>query len=157
MLTSNKGFEEWGEAFGDEVMAGALIDRLVHHCHLVTIRGSSYRMRQHTEIWQTLHAVADDAPAPPVRRWRRSEARSLIDLSDFHRQWTASLGQGSLTSDAKCSAALALHRSAYDSACENTSMIVASLSSVLLTLVMPDASCLAAWRRSETFHPCESW
>jgi DNA replication protein DnaC len=31
---SNKGFEEWGEVFGDEVMAAALIDRLVHHCHL---------------------------------------------------------------------------------------------------------------------------
>jgi len=33
VLTSNKGFEEWGEIFGDEVMAAALIDRLVHHCH----------------------------------------------------------------------------------------------------------------------------
>ena len=43
VLTSNKGFEEWGEVFGDEVMAAALIDRLVHHCHLVTVRGNSYR------------------------------------------------------------------------------------------------------------------
>ena len=41
VLTSNKGFEEWGEIFGDDVMAAALIDRLVHHCHLVTIRGNS--------------------------------------------------------------------------------------------------------------------
>jgi DNA replication protein DnaC len=57
VLTSNKGFEDWGEVFGDEVMAAALIDRLVHHCHLVTIRGNSYRMRQHTELWQTLHAA----------------------------------------------------------------------------------------------------
>jgi DNA replication protein DnaC len=32
------------------VMAAALIDRLVHHCHLVTIRGNSYRLRQHTEL-----------------------------------------------------------------------------------------------------------
>jgi hypothetical protein len=38
-LTSNKGFEEWGEVFGDEVMATALVDRLVHHCHLFTIWG----------------------------------------------------------------------------------------------------------------------
>jgi hypothetical protein len=51
VLTSNKGFEEWGDIFGDDVMAAALIDRLVHHCHLVTIRGNSYRMRQHTELW----------------------------------------------------------------------------------------------------------
>lgn len=32
---------------GDEVMAAALIDRLLHHCHIVTIRGNSYRMREH--------------------------------------------------------------------------------------------------------------
>jgi len=71
VLTSNKGFEEWGEIFGDEVMAAALIDRLVHHCHLVTIRGNSYRMRQHTELWQTLHAPADSEPASRRRRGRQ--------------------------------------------------------------------------------------
>src|SRR5919201_4020064 len=49
LLTSNKGFEDWGEVFGDEVMAAALVDRLVHHCHIVNIRGNSYRMRQHAE------------------------------------------------------------------------------------------------------------
>ena len=38
----NKGFDEWGEAFGDDVMAGALIDRFVHHCHIVNICGNSY-------------------------------------------------------------------------------------------------------------------
>jgi hypothetical protein len=38
----NKGFDEWGEAFGDDVMAGALIDRVVHHCHIVNICGNSY-------------------------------------------------------------------------------------------------------------------
>ncbi|MDP9348918.1 MAG: IS21-like element helper ATPase IstB [Gemmatimonadota bacterium] len=51
VLTSNKGFEEWGEIFGDEVMAAALIDRLLHHCHIVNIRGNSYRMRHHAELW----------------------------------------------------------------------------------------------------------
>src|SRR5688572_26130615 len=73
VLTSNKGFEEWGDIFGDDVMAAALIDRLVHHCHLVTIRGNSYRMRQHSELWQTLHAPQD--PEPVARRRRpRQEA-----------------------------------------------------------------------------------
>jgi len=47
VLTSNKGFEEWGEVFGDEVMAAALIDRLLHHCHIVNIRGNSFRLRHH--------------------------------------------------------------------------------------------------------------
>jgi hypothetical protein len=74
VLTSNKGFDKWGEVFGDDVMAAALIDRLVPHCHLFTIRGNSCRMRQHSVLWQTLHA----------RRPRRPEARPLVDLSDFH-------------------------------------------------------------------------
>ena len=50
VLTSNKGFEEWGSVLGDEVMAAALIDRLLHHCHIVKIRGNSYRMREHQNL-----------------------------------------------------------------------------------------------------------
>jgi DNA replication protein DnaC len=60
VLTSNKGFEEWGEVFGDDVMAAALIDRILHHCHIVNIRGNSYRMRQHTELWQALRQSAEE-------------------------------------------------------------------------------------------------
>ena len=55
ILTSNKTFEEWGEIFGDEVMAAALIDRLLHHCHIVNIRGNSYRLRHHADLRSTLH------------------------------------------------------------------------------------------------------
>jgi len=69
VLTSSKGFEEWGEIFGDDVMASALIDRLVHHCHIVNIRGNSYRMRQHADLQQLLHPT--DCPTP--RRGRRRE------------------------------------------------------------------------------------
>lgn len=54
VLTSNKSFEEWGAILGDEVMAAALIDRLLHHCHLVNIRGNSYRMREHIDVVQGL-------------------------------------------------------------------------------------------------------
>jgi len=53
VLTSNKGFEEWGTIFGDEVMAAALIDRLLHHCHVVSIRGNSYRLRHQHDLWRT--------------------------------------------------------------------------------------------------------
>ena len=52
-LTSNKGFEEWGGVLDDEVMAAALIDRLVHHCHIVNIRGNSYRMKDHQNLLQS--------------------------------------------------------------------------------------------------------
>jgi DNA replication protein DnaC len=58
VLTSNKSFEEWGEVLGDEVMAAALIDRVLHHCHLVNIRGNSYRMREHADLWQSLAPAA---------------------------------------------------------------------------------------------------
>lgn len=79
VLTSNKSFEEWGEIFGDEVMAAALIDRLLHHCHIVNIRGNSFRMRQHTELWKQLHHVNDgdsaSASSPP-RRTRRKELQT---------------------------------------------------------------------------------
>ena len=53
VLTSNKGFEEWGHVLGDEVMAAALIDRLLHHCHIVNIRGNSYCMREHQHWLRT--------------------------------------------------------------------------------------------------------
>ena len=57
VLTSNKGFEEWGHVLGDEVMAAALIDRLLHHWHIVNIRGNSYRMREH-QHW--LRSASDE-------------------------------------------------------------------------------------------------
>ncbi len=75
VLTSNKGFEEWGEVFGDDVMAGALIDRLVHHCHIVNIRGNSYRMRTHSELQPLLRPAPPPTPTPQ-RRTRRQEART---------------------------------------------------------------------------------
>lgn len=75
VLTANKGFDDWGEIFGDAVMASALIDRLVHHCHIVNIRGNSYRMRHHVELQQRLHGHPEppDQP-PPKRRHRGREA-----------------------------------------------------------------------------------
>ena len=77
VLTSNKSFEEWGEIFGDEVMAAALIDRLLHHCHIVNIRGNSFRMRQHTDLWKQLHPLPEgdsaSASSPKRRTPRKKE------------------------------------------------------------------------------------
>lgn len=72
VLTSNKGFEQWGEILGDDVMASALIDRLVHHCHIISIRGNSYRMRDHAELRQALYPQPDDRAVK--RAPRRPEA-----------------------------------------------------------------------------------
>jgi DNA replication protein DnaC len=68
VLTSNKSFAEWGEVFGDEVMAAALIDRLVHHCHLVNIRGNSYRMRQHADLRSALTPRDDGGDHTTTKR-----------------------------------------------------------------------------------------
>lgn len=49
IITSNKTFDEWGNIFWDSILASAILDRIVHHCHLVLIKGESYRMREQTE------------------------------------------------------------------------------------------------------------
>lgn len=46
ILTSNKGFAEWGEVVGDPVVATAILDRLLHHSHILNIRGESYRLKE---------------------------------------------------------------------------------------------------------------
>ncbi len=66
--TSNKGFEEWGRILGDEVMAAALLDRLLHRCHIVNIRGNSYRTRRHAELSKAIHPLGTRTdPASSIR------------------------------------------------------------------------------------------
>ena len=50
ILTSNRGFAEWGDIFGDSVVATALLDRLLHHAVVIQIEGSSYRLREHADL-----------------------------------------------------------------------------------------------------------
>jgi DNA replication protein DnaC len=45
IVTSNKPFSAWGEIFGDEVTATAMIDRLVHHAEILSLKGDSYRLK----------------------------------------------------------------------------------------------------------------
>jgi len=46
LVTSNRSVVEWGTVFGDPVVATAILDRLLHHCSVITIRGDSYRLRE---------------------------------------------------------------------------------------------------------------
>lgn len=46
LVTSNRAVGEWGTVFGDPVVATAILDRLLHHSHVITIRGDSYRLRE---------------------------------------------------------------------------------------------------------------
>jgi len=77
ILTSNRGFAEWGEIFGDPVVATALLDRLLHHAVVVQIEGSSYRLREHAALVpENLRARPNSHDTePPHRRGRpRKEA-----------------------------------------------------------------------------------
>ena len=77
VLTSNKGFEDWGGVLGDEVMAAALIDRLLHHCHIVNIRGNSFRMRQHADLSKALLTHTDEETKPSPKKRRRTRKETL--------------------------------------------------------------------------------
>ena len=45
IVTSNKPFGRWGEVFGDDIVAAAMIDRLVHHAEVIALKGDSYRLK----------------------------------------------------------------------------------------------------------------
>ena len=81
ILTSNRGFAEWGDVFGDPVVATALLDRLLHHAVVIQIEGSSYRLRQHADLvperLRSRAPITPPAAQPPRRRGRPPKNRSL--------------------------------------------------------------------------------
>ncbi len=74
ILTSNRGFAEWGQVFGDPVIATALLDRLLHHAVVVHIEGSSYRMRQHADLFPQIQRSNTALADAPRRRGRPPKA-----------------------------------------------------------------------------------
>lgn len=54
IMTSNKSFGEWEEIFGDPIIATAILDRLLHHSHVVNIKGNSYRLKEHKQRKEVL-------------------------------------------------------------------------------------------------------
>jgi DNA replication protein DnaC len=70
ILTSNRGFAEWGDIFGSPVVATALLDRLLHHAIVVQIEGASYRLRQHADLIPENLRVRPPAPPQPSHRRR---------------------------------------------------------------------------------------
>jgi DNA replication protein DnaC len=82
ILTSNRGFAEWGEIFGDRVIAAALLDRLLHHAVVVQIEGNSYRLREHAALMpenlKTAVAAKEQRMGRPRGRPPRQEVRSAI-------------------------------------------------------------------------------
>ena len=80
ILTSNRGFAEWGEVFGDPVVATALLDRLLHHAQVIQIEGNSYRLRQHAYLLpENLRSNAPITPPPMKPRRGRPPKRRNDD------------------------------------------------------------------------------
>lgn len=86
LVTSNRSIGEWGTVFGDAGVATAILDRLLHHSHVITIRGDSYRLRERRRTGLLkAPAIASSVPqyrhdlelaqmgpqAPPARRAAR--------------------------------------------------------------------------------------
>lgn len=85
ILTSNRGFAEWGEIFGVSVVATALLDRLLHHAVVFQIEGSSYRLREHADLVPE-HIRTEPiqpAPIPPTLR-RRGRPPKNGDVDPAH-------------------------------------------------------------------------
>ena len=89
LITSNRSVGEWGEVFGDVVVATAILDRLLHHSHVLTITGESFRLRGEASCGrpQALGADAsrpaaedDMSMRPPASRRVRTPAIALALL-----------------------------------------------------------------------------
>ena len=63
LITSNRPVSEWGEVFGDAVVATAILDRLLHHSHVLTITGESYRLREKRRAGALKIPVSEPAAA----------------------------------------------------------------------------------------------
>ena len=86
ILTSNRGFAEWGEVFGDPVVATALLDRLLHHAVVIQIEGSSYRLRTHADLVpehiRSNALIQPPAVTPPPKRRGRPPKNGVTDHSN---------------------------------------------------------------------------
>jgi len=80
ILTSNRGFAEWGDIFGDPVVATALLDRLLHHAVVIQIEGASYRLRQHADLVpEHVRSKALITPPPAGKRRGRPPGKANAD------------------------------------------------------------------------------
>ena len=52
IMTSNRPLEEWGKLLSDVPTAGAILDRFLHHAHVIAITGKSYRVKEATVVGQ---------------------------------------------------------------------------------------------------------
>jgi len=73
LITTNQRVSEWGTVFGDEVLATAILDRLLHHSHTLMITGESYRLREKRRSGLFRSGLAAVAPEPEEPQRKRVE------------------------------------------------------------------------------------
>ncbi len=73
ILTSNKSYGEWGDVFADQVLAAAILDRLLHFSTTVSIRGQSYRLREKRKAGVFQDFSEPEEPTPDATR-KKSKA-----------------------------------------------------------------------------------
>src|SRR5512144_193895 len=81
MITSNRSVGDWGTVFGDPVVATAILDRLLHHSHVVTIRGDSYRLREKLRPDQRSYGATDGRAWVKVRGPTSEPGDRVMEIS----------------------------------------------------------------------------
>ena len=109
LITTNQVVTQWGTVFGDEVLAAAILDRLLHHSHTLMIQGESYRLRQkkragllgRTSFAAKNAGVCDVTPTCWLLRGARRRGRLAL-TSEEHgfRGFRFSVVWGSVSPDA---------------------------------------------------------
>ena len=74
ILTSNLPFARWGDVFGDQTVASAMIDRIVHHADVISLKGNSYRLKKHRDR---------DATLRPRRKRGKLATHTCSDLREL--------------------------------------------------------------------------
>jgi DNA replication protein DnaC len=64
IITSNKSFIDWGEVFGDQVLATAILDRLLHHSSTINIKGESFRLKEKRRAGLLSQQAPENTAAP---------------------------------------------------------------------------------------------
>jgi DNA replication protein DnaC len=67
IITSNKSFIDWGEVFGDQVLATAILDRLLHHSSTINIKGESFRLKEKRRAGLLAQQAMENTTRPPPR------------------------------------------------------------------------------------------
>jgi hypothetical protein len=91
ILTSNLPFSGWGGVFGDQAVAAAMIDRIVHHADVLTLKGASYRLRG-----RRIDSLPSSERQPPKRSHRLPETVhfSSAETDQFSSAVVTVNGQG---------------------------------------------------------------